>query len=166
MIKQKISVFDGAGLIFGGLLGLYCGMSMLIPLGAAFLLWLLLDHRLGEKWPKPLVWALALQAGYLFWFLIGAFIVGDLSGVWLDVLVLSAGILWLSIRPGLGVVIFLSLYHGLTLILNVFHIWVVSWGSLSHKALCVHIIFRTVSVVCMAVGLNMFIKETTKGDAE
>ena len=141
----KISSVVGAAIGWG--LGAYSGINLLIPLVATgavfFAAWKLLpeDRRIALP-------ALSVQAGHLLWFVIGMITTKTIGANALDVLWLLTGLIWLAAKPGRGPLWVLGIYQLLSLPLNLYLFLHVSVGTLAHKALLVHIVWRA-----MALGL-------------
>lgn len=144
--------------MIGGLVGAaggwtfseYCGSSIWIP-GAVCVLLLLLFAKTSFK-PKYFAGSIAIISGHVVWFAVAAVISKSVAAVGLDILFLSAGIIWLWLRPGLGAAIYLATIQLLSLSLNVYSLSGVAFGSTDHRALVAHIVFRSIAVVALGVG--------------
>jgi hypothetical protein len=145
--------------IVGGMVGFYCGFMLFIPLAAGMFA-LFLAKRLAPETLKPFNGALAIIFGHLAWMLVGALLVRvGLAPVIIDLGIMIAGLLWLVLRPGLGPVILLSIYEGVSLVVNIIAILQVEYGSVPHKALAAHIALRLFAIGALVVGYRQFKQE-------
>jgi hypothetical protein len=141
----------------GWALSKYCGALILIPGVVAFLLVIVIKKTgLG---PWAFAGAIAVTAGHLAWFLAGAFMAGAWSSVIYDVVLLSAGILWLWLRPGLGPVIFLGVIQLAAIAIHLMALPSATFGDSVHRALTAHGALRVISIVCLVAGYLKFRKE-------
>ena len=142
-------VLGAVGLIAGAAIGIYSGINTLIPLGATAGIW-----WIGKKtFPESKLLFLppfAVQAGHLLWLSFGFLYLGTLNDNWIDVVVLVVGLAWLIAKPGLGPIVFLSVFQSLALGVNVFSFLGAAVGSNMHKALLVHMIWRGLALFFMA----------------
>ena len=144
----KISSVVGAAIGWG--LGAYSGANLMIPLVATgavfFAAWKLLpeDRRIALP-------ALSVQAGHLLWFVIGMITTKTIGANALDVLWLLTGLIWLAAKPARGPLWVLGIYQLLVLPLNLYLFLHVSVGTLAHKALLVHIVWRVLALGLMGV---------------
>jgi hypothetical protein len=138
------------GAASGWLFSWYCGASIWIP-GASAVLLMVLFAKSPLK-PKHFAGAIAATAGHLAWFLAGAFLSQNWIATGLDIAALAIGIVWIWLRPGLGSVAFLGVIQLLSLALNAVALTEASFGSLEHRALTAHVLFRVIALSCLAVG--------------
>ena len=139
-----------AGAIGGWSLSQYCGASILIP-GAAILLFLLLFSK-GPVRPKYFLGAISTTAAHVTWFAVASALTGLWSQMALDIILLTVGILFLWTRPSLSSVVFLGLIQTASLVLNIYTISSVTFGSAPHRALTAHCIFRLLAIICLVSG--------------
>jgi hypothetical protein len=137
-----------AASIAGGVIGLYSGINLLLPLGITAGLWWLGKKKLPPE-KLPFLPALAVQAGHLIWLTFGLLYMRSLGLNMIDIIVLVAGLTWLVLRPGLGPVILLTVFQVLSLAVNGYSFAEATVGSNPHKALLVHIIWRVMGVFFM-----------------
>jgi hypothetical protein len=152
-----------AGAAVGYAVSQYTGLMALVPLGAALLFGFLAAKVVGPA-TKPMVPAFAVQAGQLLWFIVGAVTTGQYQAVLPDLIILAIGVVWLLARPGLGAVLLLGIYQGISFAINAAMFASASVGSVEHKALLVHLIFRAAAVVLMVAGLRKSRTDKTAED--
>ena len=70
----------------------------------------------------------------------------------LDIMLLSIGIVWLWVGPGLGAVLFVGLVQLASLASNTVSISSAPFGSPQHRALTVHCVWRLLAIVCLVFG--------------
>ncbi|MGP8201466.1 MAG: hypothetical protein ACLQU4_18400 [Limisphaerales bacterium] len=153
-----------AALLLGAVLGLYCGVTVLIPAAGIFLFvlmtkWIPIPHL------KPFVGALAIQFGHgLSMFIAGLYYLdsGGMRLVMFDLLVLAIGLTWLMSRPGLMPVLLLGIYQLVALVINIHRISDYEVGSVFHKAITVTIALRLAAIIALVVGYRQFSKNETE----
>jgi hypothetical protein len=159
--KQKRTVhplLTVAGLV-GGVVGYYCGITLLIPFAMAFV-FLLLARRFASEGVMPFNMALAVVFGHLVWMFIGGLSAKTgFAPIILDMTITVAGLIWLTLRPGLGPVILLGVYEGISLIVNIFAILHFEFGSAGHKALTAHLALRLYAIAALVSGYRQFRKQ-------
>jgi len=160
--KKAIHPFASVGGIAGAAGGWafsqYCGACAWIPGGAAILLFLLFSKtRMRPKW---FVGAITVTGAHVIWFIIGSAAVGAWAATALDIFALLAGIVWLWLRPGIAAVIFLGVVQLASLAMNVYGLTSAPVGSLTHRALTAHCIFRIIAVTCLVFGYIRFRRES------
>jgi len=111
----------------------YCGVAVWIP-GAAAILLMLLFTKTPVR-PKLFVGVIATTGAHIIWFIVGSAITGAWAATALDIIVLSVGVIWLWMRPGLAAVIFLGLVQVASLASNVFLLTAATYGDAAHRAL-------------------------------
>ena len=146
------------GTIVGGVVGWtfsqYCGASVWIP-GAACVGLTVLFLKTRFK-PAHFAGAITATGGHVVWFLLGSLIARNWSAAGLDLLFLTSGIVWLWLRPGLVPALFLGGIQMLSVVLNGVTLAHVSFGSLEHRALTAHVLFRVIALTCLGVGYWRF----------
>ncbi len=139
-----------SGWIVGAGIGTYSGINLLIPLGITALVWWAGKKRLKPVNPLFLFLpAISVQTGHLLWLSFGLLYLGTLDLSLIDVIVLVIGLAWLIAKPGLGPVIFLTVFQLLALAVNAVSFVEASIGTNAHKALLVHIIWRVMALFFM-----------------
>ena len=137
-----------AGSIIGAAVGFYSGFNLLMPLGITAGVW-----WIGKKSLRPekllFLPAIAVQTGHLLWMSLGLFYLGVLDSSLIEVVVLVVGLIWLVLKPGLGPIILLTLFQVFALAVNGFSFAVAAIGTIPHKALLVHIIWRVMGLFFM-----------------
>ncbi len=156
--KKSANPFLTVSGILGGVIGFYCGLMLFIPFAGAAAALLLAKHFASEKL-KPFTAALAVIFGHLAWMLVGGFFIpAGLAQVIPDLVIIIAGLLWLVLRPGLGPVILLGIYEGISLVVNVVGIFQFDYGTAGHKALTAHIALRLFALASLFTGYRQFRK--------
>lgn len=153
-LKPLALLGGAAGAVGGWLLSSYCGANLLLP-GLALILLLVIFAKSPVR-PRYFVGAIAVTAAHLAWFVAGAAIIEGWSAALLDIVALTAGIVWLWVRPGLASALFLGVVQGLSLLVNAYQLLTAPFGSASHRALTVHVLFRVLALVFLAVGFVQF----------
>jgi len=146
------------GAAFGWGVSQYAGPTLWIP-GAATLLLLFLFVKTPLR-PKYFVGAITVTTGHVFWFLVGSFAGGYWTITIPDIVALSIGVLWLWIRPNLAAVLFLGFVQLISLVINIYTLSSSAVGSLSHKALTIHSIWRVMALSALVVGYLKFRRES------
>lgn len=139
-----------AGAAGGWALSSYAGLSLWIPMLATILLLLLFTKT--PLRPAYFLGAIATTGGHVIWFLVAGFTVSIWAQIGLDVLILSAALLWLWLRPGLAPALFLGLVQLASLALNVVLLLDHPIGSVAHKALTIHCLWRSIALACLIIG--------------
>ena len=114
------------------------------------LLWLLFIKT--PLRPKFFLGAIAMTGGHVIWFLVTSLMAQNWALTALDIVILSGGIVWLWLRPGLAPALFLGLVQLASLAYNVYLLSSNPVGSLPHKALTVHCIWRLIALLCLVTG--------------
>jgi len=146
-------IAGAAGAVAGYAVARYAGPMVWIPLGRALLTGFIAARLVGPS-AEPMVPAFAFQAGQTLWMLFGAFYTGQYQTVLADLIILAIGLTWLLARPGLGPVVLLGIYQGVSIAVNAAAFASAPAGSVEHKALLVHLVFRAAAIVLMFVGLR------------
>jgi hypothetical protein len=144
------SVGGIAGAIGGWTLSQYCGVFIWIP-GAAILLFLILFNKSPIR-PTRFSGAIAATAAHVTCFVIGSVITRVWSTTAPDIIALTLGIIWLWRRPSLPAVLFLGLVQIASLMYNAYTMSSVAFGSVAHRALTAHCVFRLIAIICLIVG--------------
>lgn len=138
--------------VVGAIVGLYCGLNILIPLFGSMIVFAQIKRVQQARW-KPFLAAVAIIIGHLLWMIVGAIIVpAQAMAIVPDIIVMLAGILWLILRPGLGPVILLVVFEVLCVVINGFAILPHEFGSPIHKALVAHLALRLGTICSLIVG--------------
>ena len=146
-----------AGAVGGWTLSQYCGASLLVP-GVAFFLFLIVFVKTPLR-PPFFVGAIAATAAHLMWFFLASAVAGNWSATLLDIVLLTGGIVWLWVRPGVAAALFLGIVQGICLVLNLFQLIGSPFGSTAHRALTVHCLFRLLAVIFLVVGYFQWRRE-------
>ncbi len=109
--------------------------------------------------PKFFLGAITTTGGHVLWFLVASFIAQLWAASALDIVILSVGILWLWLRPGLAAALFLGVVQLGSLAFNAYLLTSNSVGSLPHKALTVHCIWRLIALLCLVTGYRRLRRE-------
>jgi hypothetical protein len=141
--------------------GRYSGLMLLLPVGAATAVWAVVS-RVEIRTPKYLLAAIAVQSGHVIWLLTALFISEGRTVLHLiEVVLMTGSLIWLCLSPGIWPVVLLTVWQSLVLLLTVEAFTEATVGTLAHKALLVHIIFRIAAIYLMIVGIK-----TLQRDAE
>lgn len=149
-VNPLTAVGGVVGAAGGWALSQYAGAVLWVP-GLATLVLLLLLSRPALR-PKYFLGAIVVTGGHLVWFLVASVITQDWLAVALDLMILSIGLVWLWVRPGLAPALFLGLVQAGSLVLNLWLLASQAPGSLPHKALTVHCLWRLMAIICLVAG--------------
>src|SRR3989344_1947776 len=139
---------DAAGWVVGGAVGIYSGINLLLPLFATGGVWWVSTKLLkGEK--KLIIPALSVNAGHFLWMGFGVALTGVLNANVADLVVYAIGLLWLIKKPSAGPLYLLCAYQVLSLVVNTAAFVDAAVGSIGHKALLVHLIWRALALFLM-----------------
>jgi hypothetical protein len=163
--KKPARPFLAVSGLLGGVLGVYCGLMILIPLAGGIVALLLLKH-FAPPALKPFTSAIAVIFGHMVWMLVGVMIAHMIAPVIPDLVVIVLGLLWIVLRPGLGPVIFLGIYEIICLLVNIMRIISFDFGSVGHRALTAHIALRLFALGALIAGYREFRKSQTVQNIE
>ena len=148
---QPLSLVGGvAGAIGGWTLSQYCGAYIWLP-GIAAVVFLLIFAKTPVR-PPYFAGAIAITAAHVAWFVAGSAVTGAWLDTALDIVALTAAIVWLWTRPGPAAVLFLGVVQGLSLVWNAYQLAAAPFGSAPHRALTAHCVLRSVALLCLAGG--------------
>lgn len=148
--------FGILGWIAGLAVGSYSGIFLLILLACTATIW-----WLGKKLLRPNAQVyrsgIALQAGQILMLVIFVLALPLLTTTPIrldifflfDVVVPIAGLVWLALKPGLNAIVFLTVFQACALLVNGLNISEMAVGSLNHKALATHILWRCLALFMM-----------------
>lgn len=149
----------GAALV-GAAIGQYSGLALLIPLGAAAAFWAI-TSKTATGTTKVVHPAVAVQVGHVVWFFVAAFSSpAALSSIWFDILLMTGGLIWLYLKPGLGPIVLLTAWQALALLINVQALVEASIGTAAHKALLVHVALRITAIYLMVTTIAVLRRES------
>ena len=127
---------------------MYSGLHLFLPLAATALAWWVGARALrGAR--RLVLPAAAVQVGHLLWLTFGQVAAGVLSAGVIDLVILAIGVGWLVARPGLAPTVLLTLYQAWALVTNASALVAVPAGTLAHRALLVHVVWRLLALVLM-----------------
>jgi len=149
-VHPLASVGGIVGAAGGWTLSQYTGASLWIPGITTLLLFLIFAKTLLH--PKFFSGAIAVTGGHVAWFVVGSLVTNMWGATALDILLLSVGMIWLWVGPGLGAVLFLGLLQLASLAYNTVLIVSMPFGSPQHRALTVHCVWRLLAIVCLVFG--------------
>ena len=149
-VHPLASVGGIVGAVGGWTLSQYTGASLWIP-GITTLFLFLIFTKTPLR-PKFFAGAIAVTGGHVAWFVVGSLIMNMWAATVLDIMLLSIGIVWLWVGPGLGAVLFVGLVQLASLASNTVSISSASFGSPQHRALTVHCVWRLLAIVCLVFG--------------
>ena len=122
--------------------GVYAGILVIVPVLASLTTAFAAKRLFGDD-RQFIVPAVAVQAGHLIWFSAGIVLAGTVNNAVLpDVLVLMAGLIWLIAAPGYVPIAALAAFQAFATWINADALLAAEWGSVSHKALLVHLALR------------------------
>lgn len=151
-----IGLIVGVGM--GYFLGLYTGFNFIIPIVLTFI-FALVVKKVYKQVLIPMIPAIAVLGGSLFWILLGTILTKSISSALIEIILLLIGLIWLIIRPGISSVIFLTAYLVFALFGHILGFLSVKFGTEAHKALLVHIILKISILLSMFVGLKLIRKQ-------
>jgi hypothetical protein len=129
-------------------LGAYSGLHLFLPLAATALAWWVGARALrGTR--RLILPAAAVQVGHLLWLTFGQVVTGTLDAGVIDLVILTVGVAWLVARPGLAPTVLLTLYQAWALVSNGTALAAATPGTLAHRALLVHVVWRLLALVLM-----------------
>ena len=152
------------GTIAGLVIGRYSGIFLVIPLlGAVIASWVL--RKLLPDAKQNVVPAFAVQSGHFVWLAFGLTLTGQLLTVnSLDLVIYLAGLSWLLLSRQTGPLILLGLYQVVSIVINAIDFSAVEIGTITHKALLVHLVFRILAVVFLVVLFTRYRKRDREAD--
>jgi len=136
------------GSVIGIALGTYSGIHLLIPLAFTGIVWWGGKKILGLD-RLAFLPAIAVQTGHVLWMCTGFLILRTVSLDLLDPVVLLVGIAWLVWKPGIGAVIFLTVFQVLALTVNVYVFSETAVATTQHNALIIHMAWRVLALFLM-----------------
>ena len=148
MKPPKLLAIMGAAA--GLAVSMYVGRILWIPGTATFLLFLLFAATSFR--PKFFVGAISITGGHVFRMVLASAVGNAWAATAMDIVLLSAGILWLWLRPGFGAALFLGVVQIVSLALISVMFSSFQYGSLEHKALTVDCIWRLMAIVALITG--------------
>jgi hypothetical protein len=161
--KKATSPLNSAAGIIGAIggwsLSHYSGLALWIP-GLATIILLVVFQKTKFR-PPYFAGAISVTGGHVVWFLAASILMNNWTAAGPDILLLSAAIVWLWLRPGLAATIALgfiqlgSLTYNLTVLLSV------PVGSDPHRALTVHCVWRILALICLVSGYLRMRREQT-----
>jgi hypothetical protein len=158
-LMQKLPGLIGSGFSFVLLFILYKYMGLLLAIPTiGILLCLWAANKFLSSAKEPMKIAIAWQAGFVLSFSLVAILAGEFRGaaMW-ELLITTAAIVWLIIRPSIGPVVLLTALHVLTLLaiaLAIFlHLELESLNP-TYKGLLLNAILRVPAIIFMYTGLR------------
>lgn len=150
--KKKQSVGEVATLLIGSLLGIaigkYSWAQLWLPSLSAWLIFFL-----GKKFiplnKKHWLLPLSIQMGHFSWLFVGFLFIGENQALEIlpDIIIMFGAIVWLYLKPGFWPFAVLMGYQVISTLLNAYVFLNVEFGTLPHKAILIHIIFRLAAIV-------------------
>lgn len=154
-------IIGGLSGLAGGLVGIYCGMNLLIPFAGAMATIAIL--KINVKGPsRPFIEAVGVQTGHITWFFAGLLVAGmSMFGqVAFDAFFMIAGMIWLMRMPGPWPVRALIAWQGLSVIVNVLMLVNAHFWTQEHRSLVAHLAIRAASIYYLVIGLRAWQKNT------
>jgi hypothetical protein len=149
--------------IIGGLVGYYCGMTLLIPAIGGYIAFLL-ARRFVSAAVQPFATTLAIHFGHWLRMLTGGIWGADgMAPYVIDLALIVFCLTWLVALPSLVPVVLLCIYQGFSLAVNVIAIIGQEFGSNTHEALTANIVLRLFALATLLLGYSQFRKN--QGDA-
>jgi hypothetical protein len=148
-------IIGGLAGLGGALVGIYCGLNLVIPFAASMAaIWVLQQTIKGAS--RPFVHAAGVQIGHLTWFFFGLLVAGlsQLGQVMFDATFMIAGIVWLLMKPGEWPVRALLAWQVLAIIVNLALLLSARPASQEHRALVAHLAMRGAAIAYLITGLK------------
>jgi hypothetical protein len=154
-IDKPKSPWLSVGGIAGAIVGFYCGLMLLIPLGIAFAAGAILK-KIGKPGTQPLQIAAAVLIGHSGWMAMGL-LVKDVSAMTIvpHMILMAIGLVWLFASPGRGVAWYLTIFEGVWLVFNFINLLQHPFGAMQHKALIAHLCLRIFVITSVWLGLRV-----------
>jgi hypothetical protein len=134
----------------GWALSEYSGSALWLPGGSALLLVFLFSKTSFR--PKYFVGAISVTGGHVAAFLVASILLRNWWVAAPDIVLLSLGIVFLWLKPGLVSALSLGVLQLASLVLNLFQILQATVGSFEHRSLTAHCAWRLLALVCLGVG--------------
>jgi hypothetical protein len=155
----KLFKTPSLSLLAGAAIGWYSGIFFLVLLAATLGVWGLGKKVLGPVSQQYLS-AVALQAGQMLMLVFFALVLPFVTSVplhldfffLLNVVIPTAGLVWLVVKPGVKPVVFLSAFQLFALAENGINFSDMVVGTLNHKALSAHMLWRALALFAMWEG--------------
>lgn len=158
--SRPSAVWTIAGTAAGLAMGYYAGILVIVPfLLMLGVLWILNSTKTVPVEGRSILALLSAQFG---WLCIGAVLTGQWHLVYIDLLFIGGGTLWLLIRLHAVPMIILLLFQLGVLFININLILVVDAGSDEQRALVVHIVLRIMVLAALGKGLLILRKRALK----
>jgi hypothetical protein len=149
---EKIAGYGGA--VAGFLLARYCGASLMLPVAIAIgVFWFARKKLSGDR--RRVLGPASIAIGHTGWMIFAAMYLGNWSPVSTDVVVFSALVAWLVVRPAMAPLIALAAFQAIALFVNVIAISKLEVGTSSHSALTAHIVLRVVCLISIYVAATI-----------
>jgi hypothetical protein len=142
----------------------YSGASLLVPL-VGMALFFIAFTRVKSR-AKYFRVAISITGGHLLWFIVAAMMLGAWGPVFLDLIFLSAGVVWLWLRPGPAPAIFLGVVQSISLAINVTSLSSARFGTVPHRALVVHCLLRAIAIVAIVAGYRLMRRDDRAVDGQ
>ncbi len=137
--------------IVGLAIGLYSGVIVFFPLLGAVIAWWISQKSLPDA-KQPIVPALAVQSGHFMWLALGLTLTGQLFTLnSLDLVIYLVGLSWLLMSRRSGPLVLLGIYQAVSILFNAVDFAAAEVGTVTHKALLVHLAFRIAAVAYLVV---------------
>lgn len=145
------TVWTIAGSGVGILLGLYSGIHVFVPFILVFgVVWVLNKTNTVPIEGRNIIGLLAGQFGWMF---LGAVLTDQWQLVYIDLVFIGAGIIWLLVKIHAIPIILLLLFQLGVLFININLILMKEIGTDEHRALVVHIALRVMVIVALGSGV-------------
>jgi len=148
-LPQSVSI--GVGVVAAAV-GYYLRFTMLVPVALMALPACALKAILPAP-SQPIMPAAAVQIGQGLWMLVGMIILNRYDLALADVIILAAGVVWLTWQPGIVSAGLLACYQVFGLGVNVLALDQSVVHSAEFKGLLMHILIRIVALITMAIGV-------------
>jgi hypothetical protein len=151
---SKLSPLSIAAGAAGVALGAYSALNLLFPAFFAVVAWFGL-RNMAPSAKQAVVPAIAWQIGQLGWFIGGAALShAALMQIWPDILILAGLLIWFYIGMGRIAAWVLIAYQALSVLINAWMFTRAPLDSMQDKALAVHIVWRVVAIVLLALFIR------------
>jgi hypothetical protein len=148
-------IVGGFSSLGGGLIGIYCGMNLLIPFVGAMVTIAILKRTVKGA-ARSFIEAVGVQTGPITWFFAGLLVAGmSMFGqVAFDAVFMIAGMIWLMKMPGPWPVRALLGWQGLSVVVNLLMVTNTHFWTQENRSLVAHLSIRAASIYLLAIGLR------------
>lgn len=140
-----------AGTIVGLAVGAYAGVHLVVPTVFAIALMFIATKLFTEN-RRKFVNVFSWQAAHALWLCL-ALLAPAGQAVVVDIVLVSGLLTWLLMRPGYPPLYVLAIYQVVSLYTNGTGLISAELSTATHKALLVHVLFRIIALIYIAIAL-------------